>query len=492
MAQNNTILIVDDEPSARDTLEAFLYPTGYDLVFARNGAEALELAEEIEPNLILLDVMMPDMDGFQVCQQLRQNPHLAEVHIIMVTALDDRDSRLRGLTAGADEFISKPFDGAELEARVKTVMQLSRYRQLLAERTKFEWIVEQASEGYLLIDDTGHILYANNQARLYFGQAGSDDEPEAETPITETFLELVKRQYTLNPQGAWANWPTPLSEDAPSPRYMVRPESMTSSVLWLQVDIIETASTGQDKYLIHLKDVTASIMTRNRMWTFDTQVGHKLKPPLAQLTGYLELIKYDLDRLTKEEIKSNLLEAHASAVHLQDKILDIFQYLESLQPPQPGRERCTVAAIASIIERTKDDLGIDSVAVSVETTADKKSALLLSPHAAQLIFWEIFENAKKFHPQRAPAIEVNISKIPGGICLKISDDGIHLMPEQLSQIWLPYYQVEQRFTGEVPGMGLGLAVVSSLVWSVGGTCSAHNRADKSGLVIEVNIPLARN
>ena len=175
MPQNNTILIVDDEPSARDTLEAFLYPTGYELAFAHNGAEALDLAEEIEPNLILLDVMMPDMDGFEVCQRLRQNPHLAEVHIIMVTALDDRDSRIRGLSVGADEFISKPFDGVELEARVKTVMKLSRYRQLLAERTKFEWIVEQANEGYLLIDGPGHILYANNQARLYLGFAVDDE-----------------------------------------------------------------------------------------------------------------------------------------------------------------------------------------------------------------------------------------------------------------------------------------------------------------------------
>ena len=86
---------------------------------------------------------------------------------------------------------------------------------------------------------------------------------------------------------------------------------------------------------------------------------------------------------------------------------------------------------------------------------------------------------------------MTISQIPGGACIKVSDDGIHLMPEQLSQIWLPYYQVEQRFTGEVPGMGLGLAVVSSLVWSVGGGCSAYNRTDKQGLVIEITLPLTK-
>ena len=487
MPQNNTILIVDDEPSARDTLEAFLYPTGHKLAFAHNGVEALELAEEIEPNLILLDVMMPDMDGFEVCQRLRQNPHLAEVHIIMITALDDRDSRIRGLSVGADEFISKPFDGVELEARVKTVMKLSRYRQLLSERTKFEWIVEQATEGYLLIDGPGHILYANNQARLYLGFADDDKTP---APITETFLELVKRHYTLNPQGAWSNWPTPLSEDAPSPRYMVRPESATSNVLWIRVNIIETTPDGRDRYLIRLKNVTEEIMTRNRMWTFDTQVSHKLKTPLAQLTGYLELVKYDVDRLSKEQIKADLNEAYNSANRLKDRILDIFQYLESLQPPQPGLERCTIDTIATITNQTKTNLEILSATVTIDETLDPQSELLLAPQAVRLILWELFENAQKFHPQNQPAIEIAINAIPGGVCIKISDDGLHLMPEQLSQIWLPYYQVEQRFTGEVPGMGLGLAVVSSLVWSVGGNCTAYNREDKPGLVIEITLPLA--
>lgn len=490
MPQNNTILIVDDEPSARDTLEAFLYPTGYELTFAYNGVEALELAEEIEPDLILLDVMMPDMDGFEVCQRLRQNPHLAEVHIIMITALDDRDSRIRGLSVGADEFISKPFDGVELEARVQTVMKLSRYRQLIAERTKFEWIVEQASEGYLLIDGPGHILYANNQARLFLGYVPDEDAEEA-TTIPETFLELAKRHYTLNPQGAWANWPTPLSEDAPSPRYMVRPESITSNVLWVQVDIIETATDGSDRYLIRLEDVTESIMTRNRIWTFDTQVSHKLKTPLAQLTGYLELVKYDVDRLTKEQIKADLSEAYDSAVRLRDRILDIFKYMESLQPPQPGLEHCRVSDIPSIASQVKTGLDIDSATVTIDTAVDPESTLLLTPQSIRLILWELFENAQKFHPHRAPAIAVDVTQIPGGACIRVIDDGIHLMPEQLGQIWLPYYQAEQRFTGEVPGMGLGLAVVSSLVWSVGGSCSARNREDQPGLVIEIALPLAR-
>ena len=128
MTYKSTILIVDDEPSARDTLEALLFREGYDLAFASNGPEALEKAATLTPDMILLDVMMPGMDGFQVCRKLRTDPLLAEVPVIMVTALDDRDSRLRGIEAGADDFVSKPFDRVELRARVRTTTRLNHIR----------------------------------------------------------------------------------------------------------------------------------------------------------------------------------------------------------------------------------------------------------------------------------------------------------------------------------------------------------------------------
>jgi len=124
------ILIVDDSEANRTTLESLLGPDGYQLTQAANGPEALARATETPPDLVLLDVMMPGMDGFEVCRRLRANPRLAEVPIIMITALDDDGSRLAGLEAGADDFITKPFNRAELRARVRTITRLNRYRRL--------------------------------------------------------------------------------------------------------------------------------------------------------------------------------------------------------------------------------------------------------------------------------------------------------------------------------------------------------------------------
>ncbi len=107
---SSTILIVDDESAGRDTLEAILEGQGYTLEMAENGQQAIEKARNLLPDVILLDVMMPGMTGFEVCKSLRNDPSLAEIPIIIVTALDDHESLMQGLGLGADDFITKPFD----------------------------------------------------------------------------------------------------------------------------------------------------------------------------------------------------------------------------------------------------------------------------------------------------------------------------------------------------------------------------------------------
>jgi PAS domain S-box-containing protein len=135
MKDSSTILIVDDHLSSREILRDLLKDHYAHLALAKDGEEALAKAVELMPDLILLDVMLPGLDGFEVCARLRTDPYLAEVPIIMITALDDRATRQRGLEAGVDDFISKPFDTVELLARIKTITRLNRYRRLMAERT---------------------------------------------------------------------------------------------------------------------------------------------------------------------------------------------------------------------------------------------------------------------------------------------------------------------------------------------------------------------
>ncbi|MBT7073891.1 MAG: response regulator [Anaerolineae bacterium] len=133
-----TILIVDDEFIGRQTLESVLDGEGYTLKMAESGSEALEKASLLQPDLILLDVMMPGMTGYEVCARVREDKSIAEIPIIILTALDDHKSMLQALKSGADDFLSKPFDRHELRARVAGIMRVNRYKKLVDERTKLE------------------------------------------------------------------------------------------------------------------------------------------------------------------------------------------------------------------------------------------------------------------------------------------------------------------------------------------------------------------
>lgn len=129
------VLIVDDTLTGRRAIASALEQGEYDLASASNGRDALTLARKLEPDVILLDVMMPGLNGFEVCRQIRAHPSLGEVPILLVTSLTDRQERLQGIASGADDFISKPFDALELQARVRTITRLNRYRKL-KERTR--------------------------------------------------------------------------------------------------------------------------------------------------------------------------------------------------------------------------------------------------------------------------------------------------------------------------------------------------------------------
>ena len=118
------VLVVDDVPANVRLLEARLSAEYFDVATAYSGAEALALCERAECDIVLLDVMMPDMDGFEVCSKLKSNPATHHIPVVMVTALDQPSDRVRGLEAGADDFLTKPVTDVALVSRVRSLARL--------------------------------------------------------------------------------------------------------------------------------------------------------------------------------------------------------------------------------------------------------------------------------------------------------------------------------------------------------------------------------
>ena len=131
LSQKPRILCVDDEPANLRLLEATLVPRGYEVIKAANGEEALGKISEQGVDLVLLDVMMPEMDGFEVCRKIKDVERYRNVPVVMITALRSKEDRIKGIEAGAEDFVSKPFDQAEVLARIKMLLKIKNLNDRL-------------------------------------------------------------------------------------------------------------------------------------------------------------------------------------------------------------------------------------------------------------------------------------------------------------------------------------------------------------------------
>jgi signal transduction histidine kinase len=142
------ILIVDDNPTNLDVLFDFLSNQGYDILVAEDGVSALERAEYAKPELILLDIMMPRMNGLETCERLKADPLLREIPVIFMTALDSLEDKMRGFRCGGVDYITKPFQNEEVLARVRSHLAIQRMKRDLVERNEQLAMQNEALDAY--------------------------------------------------------------------------------------------------------------------------------------------------------------------------------------------------------------------------------------------------------------------------------------------------------------------------------------------------------
>ena len=161
-----TLLLVDDNPNNLQVLYQTLEGRGYKLLIAKNGADAINIVEKVHPTLVLLDIMMPGMDGYEVCKNIKKQRDLADISIIFLSALDDVKDKIKGFSVGAVDYISKPFQAEEVIARVETHIKIKQLEYSLAKKNKQlekdnALILDSMGEGLLGIDKQGCITFMN-------------------------------------------------------------------------------------------------------------------------------------------------------------------------------------------------------------------------------------------------------------------------------------------------------------------------------------------
>lgn len=202
MASNGVILIVDDTPVNIGVLIDTLGDSGYQVLVAESGASALTLLNHETPNLILLDVMMPGMDGYEVCRRIKANEAWAQIPVIFMTALNDPEDKVRAFTAGAVDYITKPIYSAEVLARVSTHINLHLLQQELedelAMRVEAENLIRQSLDlGVLLLDSQNQIIFSTRLTDALLNKHGTDfDGTHCPTELLNAESPLEVRRFS--------------------------------------------------------------------------------------------------------------------------------------------------------------------------------------------------------------------------------------------------------------------------------------------------------
>ncbi|MCC8933883.1 MULTISPECIES: PleD family two-component system response regulator [Rhizobiaceae] len=178
------ILVVDDVPANVKLLEARLMAEYFDVLTASNGRDALDICDRTQVDVILLDIMMPEMDGFEVCERLKSSPRTAHIPVVMVTALDQPSDRVRGLKAGADDFLTKPVNDLQLISRVKSLVRLKTLSDEL--RIRHDTTRQAGMDDILRLQDgrleeQAHVLLVDSRA------ASQERIIKSLKPIAEVF-----------------------------------------------------------------------------------------------------------------------------------------------------------------------------------------------------------------------------------------------------------------------------------------------------------------
>jgi PAS domain S-box-containing protein len=480
MAILSKVLIIDDEAITRETLRALLGSSDCVVSVAASGAEGLARAADILPDLVLLDVMMPGMDGYEVCRCLRADARLNAVPVLMVSALEDRASRLRAIDVGADDFISKPFDAVELRARVRTIVRLDRYRHLLAQQERFERLVELSPDGILIVDRRGDIQLANAAMSRMLGAASRDvviHQPfvrfllaEAADAYAACFRDAIENRGGLTHLETQLQRVDGVSFPAEINAGHLEWDSHAAAQFIIRDITDRKLAENQIRQLNEdlerrVAERTALLEATNReLEAFSFSVSHDLRAPLRSIEGYSRALLEDCaERVGADGV--DYIHRIRSACQRMTQLIDALLMLARLTQTDVQRTFVSLSAMARGIaaELSQRDPQRQAEFVIADNVNVQADARLMRAALENLL-----GNAWKYTARRESArIEFGAHLCPDGKPQYfVRDNGAGFDMAHAERLFSAFQRLHEP--QDYPGDGIGLATVRRIIHRHGG------------------------
>ncbi|MBW4646629.1 MAG: response regulator [Goleter apudmare HA4340-LM2] len=528
------ILLVDDHPENLLALEAVLQDLDQNLVQATSGAQALRCLLKQDFAVILLDVQMPDLDGFETATLIRQRERSHHVPIIFLTAFSTSESMVfKGYAVGAVDYLFKPIDAEILKSKVAAFVELAQKTeeikrqaaelkiantQLRKSEARFRSLSACSPVGIFLTDIAGQCTYTNPRYQSIFGIS-------AEKSLGEGWLralnqadqkQVLKDLINSSRDGTEHTQEFQIFTGKGVERWInIRSSPMLSDT----GEIIGYVGTVEDisdrkkaeearAQYIHEQASLKEAEATNRMKDeFLATLSHELRTPLNSILGWSKLLR---NRKLDEKAIARALETIERNAHLQEQLIEDILDVSRIIRGKLFLNSCPVNLV-TIIETAVDTVRLQAEAKNIRfefvvtPTLEHNSispsspfTVIGDPDRLQQVVWNLLSNAIKFTPQDG-RVEIRLSTVMGEAKpqpaaqyaqIQVSDTGVGIKPDFLSHVFERFRQADGSTTRSQTGLGLGLAIVRHLVELHGGSVHADSPGEGLGATFTVKLPLA--
>jgi len=506
MSAKPHILVVDDERYMFETIASLLRSEGYDLEFAQSGQEALEKVSAIIPDIILLDVVMDDMDGYDVCALMRAEEMLRDIPIIMLTGLDDIQSRVKAFEAGADDFISKPFSRLELLSRIRSILRLNRYRRLVEARQLSDQLIRFSPVGIMIVNADSIIHLTNPEMVRMLGV--NNDGAIVNHKVVEFITPDDREKYTQNLQ-------TIIEQKAFAYEFVtgfVRQNGNIFPAEW-KGGFFEYHGAPAVQMIVH--DISTRLQLEQEKAELETQlryaqkteclgtlaggITHDFNNILTPIMGFTELA---LEEVPKDSVIRNYLQQVLSSTNRAlDLVKQILTFLRRSQEElTPLKTQIIFSEVVKLMKATLP------ATIEIKADIDPNCGLVMAePAQIHQILMNLCANAYHAMREKGGLLNINLTQIvidataPPDLCkkqdgsdlepgvyqsLKVSDTGYGITSDVMEKIFDPYFTTKSR----EEGTGLGLSILYGIVKSYGGDIRIDSTPGK-GSTFTVYLPV---
>ncbi|RRJ83628.1 ATP-binding response regulator [Aestuariirhabdus litorea] len=503
---DSCILLVDDNPTNLQVLLQTLNGRGYRLLVAKTGESALRIARKAMPAVVLLDIMMPGIDGYEVCRQLKADPLTERITIIFLSALDDTKDKVKGLELGAVDFITKPFQSDEVIARVETQLKIhqleaalsARNRQLEAEN---ERILEAMSEGILGIDIEGKITFANRAACDISGWSESQligsefhrrllGQP-AEALASPSPLQITLREGSsqrLEDVTCLHQDGTPFAANLSCNPIMESGQCRGAVVLFRDITEQKQQQQALQQALDEIQSQKENLTHVSRLSTMGEMAAgfaHEVNQPLTAISNYSQVCTRFLQRdpLDRESLTEALEKIGTQARRAGEIIARIRSFVK--KPRHVLEEVSCNKLIQDVVRLAEVDARNNCMEIHTRL-ADNLPLLRVDPVQIQQVALNLIRNgmeAMRDCERRDLGILVETEFLPDTHQVQVSviDRGTGLPADAEEKLFTPFYTTKES------GMGIGLSICETIINSHEGRLY-FERHPEGGTIFRFTLP----